>query len=159
MVLLPAVLVTAIYGAAFTLLSLRHVEQAAPMELPSKVFSVRSAVIFALTVTVTMLVSALLQEQFGDSAVILAAAIAGLVSTQSSAAALAALVVAGKLNPDETLLPLVVAITANIIMRIFLARIHGDAKFARIVIAGLVTSGLAAWAGWFISTQRWEMMF
>ena len=153
-ILLASGLSTAIYGAVFAFLALRHGEENTSMELPSQVFSVRSAFLFAFTVTVTLLAAALLQERFGDAAIIPAAAIAGLVSTQSAAAALAALVAAGKISPDETLLPLVVAITANILVRVFLARVHGVASFTRIVIIGLITSGIAAWLGWYFSLQQ-----
>lgn len=155
--LLAAGLTATLYGAVFAFLSLRRVEEAAPMELPNKVFSIRSAVMFALTVTLTLLAAAILQARFGDTAVLATAAIAGLVSTQSAAAALAALVVAGKISPDDTILPLVVAISANILVRIFLARSHGAVHFARIVILGLVLCGFTAWAGWFISFQGVEM--
>lgn len=155
--LLAAGLTATLYGAVFAFLSLRRVEEAIPMELPSKVFSILSAVMFALTVTLTLLAAAILQARFGDAAVLVTAAIAGLVSTQSAAAALAAMVVAGRIGPDDTLLPLVVAISANIFVRIFLARSHGAVRFARIVIPGLVLSGLAAWAGWFISFQGVDM--
>jgi len=151
-VLFAVILVAGVYGAVFTLSSLRHTGEAAPMELSGKVFSVRTAVVFAVTVTLTMLIAALLQEYFGNAAVALAAGVAGLVSTQSAAAALAALVVAGKIGPDEALLPLVLAISANILVRILLARSHGNGTFSRIVIAGLVLSGLAAWAGWAVSS-------
>lgn len=99
------------------------------LELPSRIFSVREAINLALTVTTVIVVSALLNDRFGSEAVLLSAALAGLVSTGSAAVALASLVVAGQLPAAEAVVPLAAAISVNAGVRIVLALRGGATPF------------------------------
>ncbi len=103
---------------------------------------------FALTVSAVILVSALLNDRFGSQAVLISAALAGLVSTSSAAAALASLVAAGQLPAEGAVVPLAAALSVNTLVRIVMALRGGDPRFGRIVSFGLLLTGLAVWAGW-----------
>jgi uncharacterized membrane protein (DUF4010 family) len=57
-----------------------------------RAFSLPTALIFALTLSGVLVVSAALREWFGEAGVILAAALAGLIDTHSDAISVASLV-------------------------------------------------------------------
>ncbi|TNC60027.1 MgtC/SapB family protein [Rubellimicrobium roseum] len=147
-VLIVSAAVAVLYGAAFMLAGARRGAESQGLELPTRIFSVRGALTFALTVSAVILVSALVNDRFGGQAVLISAALAGLVSTSSAAAALASLVAAGQLPVDDAVVPLAAAISVNTVVRIVLALRGGEARFGRIVALGLLLTGVAVWVGW-----------
>ena len=140
-------LAATLYGAAFTLLALRQPTE--PQMQSGRAFSLRTAFVFASTLSVILVACAALQDQFGEKGVIFAAAIAGFADTHSAAISVASLVAAGKLQASDAVLPILAGLTTNSISKILLAVASGGRSFALRVIPGLIIVALAAWAGAF----------
>jgi uncharacterized membrane protein (DUF4010 family) len=138
-------LVATLHGAAIFFLAMRRKVEPAVLELPSQVFSVKVALGFALIVAVVMVVSATLNDFFGNTAVLASVALAGLVSTNSATVALASLVAAGKISAAAGALPLAAALSANAIVRILIAFRQKNKTFRRTVAFGLVLQLGAFW--------------
>jgi uncharacterized membrane protein (DUF4010 family) len=128
-VLIVPTAVALILGVALVPIGLRHARERQGLDLPSRIFSVRGAINFALTVAAVILVSALLSDRFGSEAVLVSAALAGLISTSSAAVALASLVVAGQVQAVEAVVPLAAALSVNAGVRIVLALRGGAGRF------------------------------
>jgi uncharacterized membrane protein (DUF4010 family) len=133
------------YGVLFTIIALR---QKAPGTVNlGQPFSLKTALLFAATVSAVMLLAAALQHWLGKEGVIAAAAIAGFVDTHSAAVAVASLVATGKLSVNEAVLPILASLTTNTITKIVLAVLSGNWRFISAIIPGLVLVILAAWLG------------
>jgi uncharacterized membrane protein (DUF4010 family) len=154
-VLLGASLAAGLYGAAIFFLTLRSEVQPAVLELPSQVFSVKGAVNFALVVATVMLVSAVLNDLFGTAAILVTVTLAGLVSTNSATVALASLVAAGQIAPMDGALPLAAALSANTVIRLWIAARSAEHSFRRAVSAGLVLQLVALWVAWWLGGITW----
>ena len=142
--------VTAVtYGVIFTLIALR---QKAPEAIDlGQPVSIKTALLFACTVAIVMVLAAALQQWLGKQGVIAGAAIAGFADTHSAAVAVASLVTAGKLSANEAVLPILASLTTNTITKIVLAILSGNWRFVGAVIPGLILVIIAAWIGgyWF----------
>ncbi|WP_458790983.1 MgtC/SapB family protein [Yoonia sp. MH D7] len=144
-ILFSAGLVAALHGAAIFFLAMRRDVAPSALELPSQVFSVKGSVGFALIVAVVMVVSATLNDFFGNTAVLASVALAGLVSTNSATVALASLVAAGQISAADGALPLAAALSANAIVRILIAFRQNNKPFRRTVAFGLFLQLGAIW--------------
>lgn len=133
------------YGAIFTLIALR---QKAPeaVDLGQPV-SIKTALLFAGTVSIVMVLAAALQQWLGKEGVIAGAAIAGFADTHSAAVAVASLVTAGKLSANEAVLPILASLTTNTFTKIVLASLSGNWRFIGAIIPGLILVIVAAWIG------------
>ncbi len=138
-------LAAATYGAFFTILALRQKTEDKPQK--GRAFNLSTALIFAATLSVILLASAALREWFGETGIIAAAAVAGLVDTHAAAISIASLVASGKVTPAEAVIPILVGISTNTISKIIFARASGGTPFAVRVIPGLILVAGAAWAG------------
>ncbi len=136
------------YGAAFTLLALREKTAAEPPA--GQAFSLSVALLFALTVSVVLVVSAALREWFGETGVVVAAAAAGFVDTHSAAIAVASLVASGKMTAKEAIWPILAGLSTNTVSKMIFAWSSGGWSFALRLMPGLVLVAVAAWAGAFI---------
>ncbi|MGB5473288.1 MAG: DUF4010 domain-containing protein [Gammaproteobacteria bacterium] len=150
-VLIGAGLAAGLYGAATFFLSLYGGTKPAVLELPSQVFSVNGAVKFMLIVAFVMLVSAILSDRFGSDAILPAVALAGLVSTNAAAVALASLVAAGQISPIHGTLPLAAALSANTVVRLWISVRASESSYRWAVSGGLVLQLAALWAAWWLS--------
>ncbi|RLJ36270.1 uncharacterized membrane protein (DUF4010 family) [Litoreibacter meonggei] len=147
-ILFAAGLAAALHGAAIFFLALRHKVEPAELELPSQVFSVKGALSFALVVAIVMLISATLNDVFGNTAVLATVALAGLVSTNSASVALASLVAAGQISAVDGVLPLAAALTTNTLIRLVIAWRGKNVTFKRIVALGLLLQLATIWLVW-----------
>jgi uncharacterized membrane protein (DUF4010 family) len=135
----------AVYGVLFTIIALR---QKAPDAVNlGQPFSLKTALLFAATVSAVILLAAALQHWLGKEGVIAAAAIAGFADTHSAAVAVASLVAAGKLSANEAVLPILASLTTNTATKVVLAVLSGNWRFISAIIPGLVLVILAAWLG------------
>ena len=150
-VLIGAGSAAGLYGAVIFFLSQRGKATPAVVELPSQVFSIKSALKFALIVGTTMLLSATLNDYFGNGAILVTVALAGLVSTNSAAVALASLVAAGQISASDGTLPLAAALTANTFVRIWIALRSEEPSFGRAVFAGLALKLATLWVAWWLA--------
>jgi len=135
----------AAYGAFFTIGALRQKTRDEPR--PGRAFSLSTALIFALTLSGILVASAALREWFGETGVIMAAAVAGFVDTHSAAISIASLVASGKMNAVDAVIPILAGLSTNTIGKIIFAWISGWHSFAVRVIPGLILVALAAWGG------------
>lgn len=133
------------YGIIITMIALR---QKAPESINlGQPFSLKTALIFAATVSLFMLLGAALNQWLGKEGVIVAAAIAGFADTHSAAVAVASLVSAGKLSANDAILPILAGLTTNTITKAVLAILSGNWRFVSAIMLGLVLVILAAWIG------------
>ncbi len=143
--LLAAGLAAIIYGA---MLTFRNIRQGTPDSLQmGRVFSLKTTFIFAATIALVQLVSAALDFRFGRSGVMATAAVAGFADTHSPAVAVASLVASGKLVADESVLPILAALTTNTVTKMVVAVSSGGRRFAWQIIPGLIFVILGAWLG------------
>jgi uncharacterized membrane protein (DUF4010 family) len=134
-----------VYGTVFTVRALKQTTEGEAQG--GRAFSLSTALVFALTLSSILVASAALREWFGETGIILAAAIAGFVDTHSAAISVASLVASGKMSAVDAVLPILAGLSTNTISKIFLASTSGGRSFASRVIPGLIVVALAAWAG------------
>jgi uncharacterized membrane protein (DUF4010 family) len=143
--LICAGLAAVVYGTVFTI---RALQQKSDSEAQSgRAFSLSTALVFALTLSGILVASAALREWFGETGIIVAAAIAGFVDTHSAAISVASLVSSGKMSAADAVFPILAGLSTNTISKTFLAGISGGRAFALRVIPGLIIVALAAWIG------------
>ena len=138
-------LVAASYGVFFTIKALRETEQVDSQA--GHAFSFSSAIILALTLSGILVVSAALQENFGEIGVIVGATLAGFADTHSAAVSIASLVAAGKLSSTDAISPILAALSTNTISKVIVSWTSGGRPYALRLIPGLLLVISAAWAG------------
>jgi uncharacterized membrane protein (DUF4010 family) len=134
-----------VYGTVFTVRALKQTTEGEAQG--GRAFSLSTALVFALTLSSILVASAALRERFGETGIILAAAIAGFVDTHSAAISVASLVASGKMSAVDAIFPILAGLSTNTISKIFLASTSGGRSFASRVIPGLIVVALAGWAG------------
>jgi len=138
-------LAAVLYGTVFTVRAIRH--QAEGEAQSGRAISFGTAVTFALTLSGILVASAALREWFGETGVVVAAALVGFVDTHSAAIAIASLVASGKMSAADAVAPILAGLSTNTISKVILASTSGGRAFALCVIPGLIAVALAAWAG------------
>jgi len=144
------------HGAVIFFTNIRDQSQPARLELPSRVFSVLGALQFAFIVAAVLLASTVLNSAFGDTAIIATVSLAGLASTNSAGVALASLVAAGEISAWAGTLPLAAALSANTMVRIWIAKRTGIGTFSRPVIGGLLLQMAGLWLAWWLGPVLWK---
>jgi uncharacterized membrane protein (DUF4010 family) len=135
------------YGAVFTLLAARH--SGGDAVQTGGVFSLTTALAFGAILAVILVISAGLQARFGGAGVLLAAVVGGLVDTHAAAISMATLVASSKVAPQDAVVPILAALTANTLSKILMAVTGGGWAFAVRVVPGLILVAVAAWVGTF----------
>lgn len=135
------------YGAIFTLAALRQKAGGGDGEAAGEALSLKTALIFAATLSVVLLISAALRAWFGEAGAIVAAALAGFVDTHASAISIASLVANGRMAPAESVLPILAGFTTNTVTKIIVAATAGGRAFAIRVVPGVILVAAAAWGG------------
>ena len=133
------------YGGLFTLSALKQKGEG-PKQTDGA-FGLKTALAFAVTLAIILVLSAALQNWFGETGILLAAAAAGLADAHSAAISVAALVAAGKMDTAHAIFPILVGMTTNTVTKIVMAVANGDRAFAVRVVPGLLLVIAAAWAG------------
>jgi uncharacterized membrane protein (DUF4010 family) len=142
--LLAAVVVAATYGLSFTV---RAIHSQCPVsESRGRAFSLKTALVFALTIATMLFFAAALNAWAGQRGVMIATAIAGFADAHSPAVSVASLVSADSLDVNLALVPLLGALTTNTVTKIVLAIVSGGKRYALQVVPGLVLVIGAAWA-------------
>ena len=134
-----------VYGIVFAIRALRQKTEGEAQS--GRAFSLSTALVFALTLSSILIASTALREWFGETGIIVAAALAGFVDTHSAAISVASLVASGKMNVADAVVPILAGLSTNTISKMFLAGTSGGRSFALRVIPGLIVVALAAWAG------------
>jgi uncharacterized membrane protein (DUF4010 family) len=138
-----------LYGGLFTLWALRHAS--VDDDKPGRAFNPVTALTFAATLAVILVVSAALQAWLGETGIVIAGGVAGLADAHSAAVSAASLVAAQKMTALQAVLPVLTAFTTNTITKIVLAFTSGSRAFALAVVPGLLLVVAAAWAGVFLA--------
>jgi uncharacterized membrane protein (DUF4010 family) len=136
-------IVAALYGLAFTVKALKSKE--IPDADSGRAFSVTAALGLAATMAVMLFVAASLKDWLGEAGIVIGAAVAGIVDTHSAAISVASLASSGKLMPEETVLPILAAMTTNALAKIAMAVSAGSRTFALCIVPGIALSAIAAW--------------
>lgn len=136
-----------VYGVIWSVVALRQPADEQSISEQKPAFSVRSALVFSIALALILVATAALQDILGNTGVLLAAALSGLVNTHSAAVSVALLVASGKIAVADAAVPILTGMTTNSIMRMVLAYVGGGWEFALRVVPGLVLVILAAWGG------------
>jgi uncharacterized membrane protein (DUF4010 family) len=108
-------------------------------------FSLKTAVIFAASIALMQFVSAALNVWKGERGVIVAATLAGFADTHSPAVSIASLVSGSALGVNESVFPILAALTTNTITKAVLAFTSGGRHFGVQVVPGLLLVVASAW--------------
>jgi uncharacterized membrane protein (DUF4010 family) len=152
----PALAGSAVAALAFAGLSLwrlRGVETHGDATGNSRAFDLKSAVVFALGISIVTLAASALQEWLGDGVVPATAALSGFADAHAATAGMAALVSGGKIDPSLGAISVLLALTTNTTSKAVAAFLTGGRSFAAPVLLGLGAIVAAAWAG-ILLTQR-----
>ena len=87
------------------------------------------------------------QRPVGDAGLAVGVALAGLADVHAAAISVAALVAAGNIAPEDAVIPVLAALTANTLTKGVLAVVAGRWRYAVQVWPGLALVLAAAWAG------------
>ncbi len=133
------------YAVAFTIRSARETADA---ELkPGRAFSPLAALLLAAVLSGVLLLSAALQDAFGEPGLVIGAAVAGFADTHSPAVAVATVAASGKIDPTATVLPILAAMSTNTLSKAVVAWMSGGRAYALRLIPGLLVVIAAVWAG------------
>lgn len=136
-------IIATIYGIVFTVIALKSAVTEAPRS--PRAFSVRTALILAVTMTIMLIFAAALKDRLGEVGIVVGAFFAGVVDTHAAAISVASLVSSGSLSPASSILPILAAMTSNSFMKCAMALGPGRAPFAKRVVPGLAISIIATW--------------
>lgn len=111
------------------------------------VFDLRLVFMLSLAIALISLLSAALLAWLGERGVILAAGFSGLADAHSPAISIATLADSGHLQPLQTVLPLLAALTSNSLSKAVVAWTSGGPGYFWRVVPGLGMVLAALWAG------------
>ena len=131
------------YGVVFTVRSIKSGEVGT--SAAGRAFSVRTALVLAVTLALMMLGSAWLRAEYGENGIVLASALGGLVDTHSAAITVASLAASGKIAAGSAVLPILTAMTTNALAKVAMAVGTGERAFVARVVPGVALSLSAAW--------------
>lgn len=142
-ILVTSAVVAALYAFAFMV---RGGGPPMPEAFDSgRAFSLVTALGLAAMMAVMLVASAAMKTWLGETGLIAAATLAGLVDTHAAAISVAALVASGELTPREAVIPILGAMTSNALAKIAMAITAGNRAFVVRIVPGIVLSMLAAW--------------
>lgn len=133
------------FGAAFALSAARGDIQEAHEPARGRPFSLKSALVFALTVTTVMLVAAIVHRRLGNTGLVVALALAGLADAHAAAISMASLVATGQVGSADAVLPILAALSTNTLAKAIVAFSTGGVAFGLRVVPGLIVVLAAAW--------------
>ncbi|MGV3581772.1 MAG: MgtC/SapB family protein [Methylophilus sp.] len=111
-------------------------------------FSLKTALMFASMIAIVLIVSAALKAWFGQNGLIIASGVAGLADSHAPSITVATMAAAGKINAENAVIPILVALSLNTCSKALIAIWSGSKAFAAQVILGLIIQVVALWVGW-----------
>lgn len=115
----------------------------APIE--RRPFSLWAALTFAGAITAITFAAAACERLLGAGGVTLSAAVGGFADTHAAAASVGTLVAEGRLDASEAVLPVVLALSTNIVTKAVAAFVAGRRDYARQVSLGLALILVSIW--------------
>jgi uncharacterized membrane protein (DUF4010 family) len=140
------------YGAVFTLAAMR--EEPVAGETSGEALSLKTALVFAATLSIVLLVSAALRHWYGEAGAIVAAGLAGFVDTHAASISIASLVATGRMGAADCVVPILAAFSTNTVTKVIVAATTGGRAFAVRVIPGVLLVAAAAWGGALFALAR-----
>ena len=137
-----------LYGSVFAWKSLH--DSTLEQSDPGPAFSIRTAVVLALTLTGMVLLSAALESRMGQTGLLIAALVSGLADAHAAAVSVASLEASGRLQLGDAAVPILAAFSVNTVAKGVVAAVTGGRRFALQISPGLVFMLAAAWAGLYI---------
>ena len=117
-----------------------------PETEPSQAFSIRAAGVMATTMAIMLIIAAGLKDRFGETGILIGAALAGFIDTHSAAISVASLTTVGKITPSQAVFPILAAMSCNAMAKGAMAIGAGSHGFALRIVPGLALSMATAWA-------------
>jgi len=139
---------TLLCGGALTLNALHH-----PVSDANKVsqsFSVKTAFFLAGLIAVVLIISAGLNQWFGQAGLVIGSAIVGLVDAHAPTVSVASFVANHQILATDAALPILAAFSLNAISKAITAVASGGKVFAWQVVPSLVIQVTAVWMGWLL---------
>ncbi len=138
----------AVYSFVVTLNSFH--KKGTEITKPTQTFSVKTALILAAAIALALVTSAALKAWFGQAGLVVSSGVAGMADVHASTISVASLAAAGKLSPESTVIPILVAFSVNSTSKAVIAFISGGKEFSDKVLPGLIVQVIATWAGWWL---------
>lgn len=139
---------TLLCGAALTLNAMHH-----PVTDAGKVaqsFSVKTAFLMAGVIAIVLIVSAGLNDWFGQAGLVIGSALVGLVDAHAPTVSVGSFVANHQLLAANAALPILAAFSLNAVSKAITAIASGGKVFARLVVPSLVIQVIAVWMGWLL---------
>jgi len=143
--LLFAGIVAIAYALIFLLVS--STRTAEPEPAAGRAFDLRFAMIFAVTISISLFLLGFLNQRFGSRGLLAGSAVAGFADTHATAISIASLVSSGKLTPELAVLPILIGFATNTLTKTVVAFSVGGRRFGLMILLGLVAVVLAAFLG------------
>lgn len=134
-----------LYGALL-LFPIKASSSSEPIEVGGA-FSLKLALIVALTMSGITLLSSVMLSHFGEKGMLFTALFSGFADAHSTTASIASLAKAGQLSYDAIAVPSLLALSSNSLSKCVMAWVSGGRRFATYVITGQVLIMVAMWAG------------
>jgi uncharacterized membrane protein (DUF4010 family) len=118
-----------------------------PVKDAGRAFDLKTAAVFSALISLVMLVSAGLNAWLGARGMLLGAAVTGMVDAHATAASAALLMAANKISIDQAVVPILVGLTTNTLMKAVVAFKSGGVRYATRIVPGLALMIIAVWLG------------
>lgn len=136
------------YAALF---SMRGLQSSQSLDGESgSAFSIRTALLLALTLSGIVMLSAGMEQWLGRPGVLVAALLSGFGDVHSTSVSMASLASSGRMSAAEAVLPILIALSANTVGKAVVAGITGGQAYLRSVAPGLILMLAAAWVGYLL---------
>lgn len=146
--LLPSLIAGGLMAFAYSLYFTHRAHTSHGHELRThNALTLKAALALAGIITLITASVAVLHHYFGTGGVWLGSAIAGLADTHAAATSVVLLVNSNTLLPEQALIPILLGLTTNSLLRMSVTLSAGSKKFTAEVAPGLLLALLAAWAG------------
>jgi uncharacterized membrane protein (DUF4010 family) len=116
----------------------------------SQSFSVKTAFYMAGLIALVLVVSAGLNQWFGQAGLVMGSALVGLVDAHSPVVSIASLVANNQIILNNAALPILAAFSFNVLSKAIVAFASGGKTFALQVVPSLVIQVIAVWLGWLV---------
>jgi uncharacterized membrane protein (DUF4010 family) len=113
-------------------------------------FSVKTAFYMAGLIALVLVVSAGLNQWFGQAGLVMGSALVGLVDAHSPVVSIASLVANNQIILNNAALPILAAFSFNVLSKAIVAFASGGKTFALQVVPSLVIQVIAVWLGWLV---------
>jgi uncharacterized membrane protein (DUF4010 family) len=113
-------------------------------------FSVKTAFYMAGLIALVLVVSAGLNQWFGQAGLVMGSALVGLVDAHSPVVSIASLVANNQIILNNAALPILAAFSFNVFSKAIVAFASGGKTFALQVVPSLVIQVIAVWLGWLV---------